>query len=84
MIDTVIADRYRVDEQIGQGSFARVYRGFDLDLKRPVAIKVFNAQFSGDFSQARIRIEHPAEVTFRSVASQPGIHWIAGLPSNVR
>lgn len=32
--------RYRIDSLIGQGGFGLVYKGFDADLDRPVAIKI--------------------------------------------
>ena len=32
--------RYRIERVLGEGAFGRVYRGFDDELKRPVAIKV--------------------------------------------
>ncbi|MGA2257451.1 MAG: serine/threonine-protein kinase, partial [Thermoguttaceae bacterium] len=32
--------RYRIERVLGQGSFGTVYRGYDDELKRPVAIKV--------------------------------------------
>jgi serine/threonine protein kinase len=35
-----IAGRYRLDELIAEGGFARVYRAYDKDLQRTVAIKV--------------------------------------------
>jgi hypothetical protein len=37
---TVLAGRYRLDALIGEGGFGRVWRGFDLQLKRHVAVKL--------------------------------------------
>jgi len=39
MIGTILQDKYRVDGRIGKGGFATVYKGHDLLLNRPVAIK---------------------------------------------
>jgi eukaryotic-like serine/threonine-protein kinase len=35
-----LAGRYRLDDKIGEGGFAQVWRGFDLELCRAVAVKV--------------------------------------------
>lgn len=40
--------KYRVEELIGSGGFAWVYRGFDPELDIPVALKVLKPQFGGD------------------------------------
>lgn len=40
--------KYRVDELVGSGGFAWVYRGFDPELEIPVALKVLKPQFAGD------------------------------------
>ncbi len=40
--------KYRVDELIGSGGFAWVYKGFDPELEIPVALKVLKPQFAGD------------------------------------
>jgi serine/threonine protein kinase len=36
----VLAGRYRLDERIAEGGFAQVWKGFDLELRRAVAVKV--------------------------------------------
>ena len=40
--------KYRVEELVGSGGFAWVYRGFDPELEIPVALKVLKPQFAGD------------------------------------
>ena len=40
LVDTTLADRYRVDGLVAEGGYASVYRAIQLALDRPVAIKV--------------------------------------------
>ncbi|RPJ12744.1 MAG: serine/threonine protein kinase, partial [Actinobacteria bacterium] len=35
----VLADRYELGRVLGEGGMARVYRGVDRQLRRPVAVK---------------------------------------------
>jgi serine/threonine protein kinase len=67
----VIAGRYRVDELIGHGGMAKVYRGYDLTLGREVAIKVLDPDLARDTAfrnrfrleaQAASRMSHPSIV----------------------
>ncbi|TFB16525.1 Stk1 family PASTA domain-containing Ser/Thr kinase [Microbacterium sp. 3H14] len=67
----VIAGRYRVDELIGHGGMAKVYRGYDLTLGREVAIKILDAELARDTTfrtrfrleaQAASRMSHPSIV----------------------
>ncbi|MEO6575288.1 MAG: serine/threonine-protein kinase [Polyangiaceae bacterium] len=44
LVHTIIADRYLVEEVVGEGGFSIVYRATHLVWKRAVAIKVFNAK----------------------------------------
>ena len=44
----VLQDRYRLDERIGQGGYGQVYKAFDLQLHRPVAIKIAHVRTSTD------------------------------------
>ncbi|MFE5757606.1 protein kinase [Streptomyces massasporeus] len=66
----ILAGRYRLDALIGSGGAADVYRGFDLRLRRPVAVKMFRAGTGFDTeeifrSEAEIlaRLQHPGLVT---------------------
>lgn len=67
----VLAGRYRVDELIGHGGMAKVYRGFDLTLGRAVAIKILDPELARDTAfrtrfrleaQAASRMAHPSIV----------------------
>ncbi|MZF85781.1 protein kinase [Streptomyces sp. SID5643] len=66
----MLAGRYRLDGLIGSGGAADVHRGFDLRLRRPVAVKVFRPGSGFDTeeafrSEAEIiaRLQHPGLVT---------------------
>ncbi|MFE9812797.1 serine/threonine-protein kinase [Streptomyces sp. NPDC005548] len=66
----VLSGRYRLDGLLGSGGAADVYRGFDLRLKRSVAIKVFRPDtgFDGGASShgegvVLARLHHPGLVT---------------------
>lgn len=67
----MLSGRYRIDELIGRGGMAGVYRGYDLTLGRVVAIKVLQRDLAGDNTfrtrfrleaQAASRMSHPAIV----------------------
>ncbi|MGW0494662.1 protein kinase domain-containing protein [Streptomyces sp. NPDC003007] len=66
----ILAGRYRLDALIGSGGAADVYRGLDLRLRRPVAVKVFRAGTGFDTEEAfhgeaviLARLQHPGLVT---------------------
>ncbi|MCR2762732.1 Stk1 family PASTA domain-containing Ser/Thr kinase [Microbacterium sp. zg.B48] len=57
----VLSGRYRVDELIGRGGMATVYRGYDLTLGRQVAIKLLNRDLANDNAfRTRFRLEAQA------------------------
>ena len=81
----VLAGRYRVEEELGRGGMARVYRGTDTVLGRPVAIKVLAPQFAEDAdfvgrfrreAQAAARLNHPNLVSVYDTGSDKGTHFI--------
>ncbi len=56
MIDTLLANRYRIQAKVGEGGMAVVYRALDVVLRRVVAIKVLKATIRG---RPRIRRSLP-------------------------
>lgn len=52
MADKVLGGRYRVQDKIGIGGMATVYRGSDEVLGRTVAIKMMLPQYATDSSFA--------------------------------
>lgn len=64
MIGTVLAGRYRIDAQLGEGGMGVVYRGYHLHLKRDFAIKVLHADITRDPDIAR-RFEREAQSAAR-------------------
>ncbi len=71
--------KYRVDELIGSGGFAWVYRGYDTELDVPVALKVLKPQFAGDptfeerfrrEASTAARLRHPNIVKIYSVGRE--------------
>jgi serine/threonine protein kinase len=78
--------RYTIQEEIGRGGMARVYRALDTMLKRTVAIKVLAPQLAVDpeFAQRFEReavtaanLRHPNIVTIYDVGEQNGLRYIA-------
>lgn len=66
----ILAYRYRLDALIGSGGAADVHRGFDLRLRRPVAVKLFRPNTGFDTEEAFLseamilaRLQHPGLVT---------------------
>ncbi|WP_225826375.1 serine/threonine protein kinase [Streptomyces naphthomycinicus] len=75
----VLGGRYRLDAVIGSGGAGDVHRGFDLRLKRPVAVKVFRPGTGGDteagfHNEAVIlaRLRHPGLVTVYDAGRHDG------------
>ena len=77
--------RYEVQGELGRGGMARVYRGNDTVLGRPVAVKVLSAQYTDDANfvtrfrreaQAAARLNHPNLVQVYDTGSDDGVHYI--------
>ena len=77
---------YRLDEQIGRGGMAVVYRAWDSRLERPVAIKVLSPELARDeaFRQRFIResrtaaaVDHPNIIPIFEAGEANGVLFIA-------
>src|SRR6266568_1993964 len=82
---TAMSGRYRIEDLLGQGGMAQVYRGTDTVLGRTVAIKVLGPQYARDDAfvqrfrreaQAAARLNHPGVVSVYDTGSDGGVHYI--------
>ncbi len=53
MVGTIIAKRYEIVSKLGSGGFAVVYRAFDRQIERDVAIKILNLDVLSGNEQSR-------------------------------
>ncbi|MBE3577348.1 MAG: Stk1 family PASTA domain-containing Ser/Thr kinase [Limnochordales bacterium] len=81
----VLAQRYRLEEKIGAGGMAEVYKGIDTLLGRPVAVKILRAQYASDLefvrrfrreARAAASLTHPNVVNVYDVGSEGDTHYI--------
>lgn len=77
--------RYRLDDMIGEGGMAVVYRGYDLLLGRVVAVKVLREQFGADENfllrftreaQSAAKLSHPHIANVYDVGHDGDMHYI--------
>ena len=70
-LDGALLDgRYRVEDRIATGGMSTVYRGLDVRLDRPVALKVMDARYAND-SQFLTRFQREARAVAR--LKDPGL-----------
>ncbi|MFV2119403.1 serine/threonine-protein kinase, partial [Streptomyces sp. Act-28] len=75
----VVAGRYRLDRLLGRGGTAEVYKGLDLRLRRPVAVKIFRPdgddrleEHFTDEGRLLARLRHPGLVTAYDAGREDG------------
>lgn len=81
----LLGGRYRVEQELGRGGMAKVFKGTDEVLGRPVAIKVLAPQLADDQSyvarfrreaQAAARLNHPNLVAVYDTGEDDGVKYI--------
>ncbi|ORT99627.1 Serine/threonine protein kinase PrkC, regulator of stationary phase [Anaerovibrio sp. JC8] len=85
MIERVLARRYEIQEHIGGGGMADVYRAHDKLLDRSVAVKILHAQFANDAefiekfhreAKGAAKLTHQNIVNIYDVGEDEGSHFI--------
>ncbi len=66
-VGQLVASRYRLDEPLGSGAAAEVWRAFDENLQAPVAIKLLDPSFAGSTVAKRFIREARAAAQLRSL-----------------
>ena len=64
LIGRTIADKFRIEAFLGQGSMAVVYKARHLTLKRPIALKIMRVHAATDPKYAK-RFKREANMAFR-------------------
>ena len=86
LIGKIVSRRFRVEEIIGRGGMAIVYRAYDLRTRQTVAFKVLREEYEEDpeyrerFNrEAEVckRLNHPNIVNMIDSGSVGGVHYIA-------
>ncbi len=78
-----LADRYRIDRELGQGGMATVYLAQDLKHDRPVALKVLREELQAALGAERFereirfaaRLQHPHILTVLDSGASGGFFW---------
>lgn len=85
MIQRVLSGRYELEEKIGSGGMAEVYKAHDRLLARPVAIKILHEAYRSDVefierfhreAKAAARLSHPNIVSIFDVGVAGNDHYI--------
>jgi serine/threonine-protein kinase len=79
-LKTALADRYRIERELGRGGMATVYLAEDLKLDRQVAIKVLKPELAAAIGSERFlreikltaRLEHPHILTLHDSGEAEG------------
>jgi serine/threonine protein kinase, bacterial len=70
LVGIMLDGRYRIEAMIATGGMSAVYRGLDMRLDRPVALKVMDSRYAGDH-QFLTRFQREARAVAR--LKDPGL-----------
>ena len=85
MIGKILGERYRLQEKIGEGGMALVYKGTDTLLGRTVAVKILRENLTGDKELVRsfrrealsaANLSHPNIVNVYDVGQENNLYYI--------
>lgn len=85
MLGRILCERYEIEEKIGSGGMAEVYRAHDKLLDRPVAVKILHEAYRSDAefvekfqreAQAAARLSHPNIVNVYDVGMDGIDHFM--------
>ena len=85
MIQRVLSGRYELEEKIGSGGMAEVYKAHDRLLARPVAVKILHEAYRSDMefierfhreAKSAARLSHPNIVSIYDVGVSGNDHFI--------
>jgi eukaryotic-like serine/threonine-protein kinase len=81
-LQAALADRYRLEGQLGRGGMATVYRTHDLRHDRPVALKVFHPELAPALGERFVheirvaaKLSHPHILTVHDSGEAAGLLW---------
>jgi serine/threonine protein kinase/tetratricopeptide (TPR) repeat protein len=82
-LQTGLADRYRIERELGRGGMATVFLAHDLRHKRPVALKVLHPELAHTLGPERFqreietvaRLQHPHILTVHDSGATAGQLW---------
>lgn len=81
----LLGNRYEIEEKIGNGGMATVYKATDIILKRPVAVKILRDEFTTDEefirrfeaeAQSAARLTHSNIVSIYDVGVEGSLYFI--------
>src|SRR5690349_3712761 len=78
-----LAERYRVERELGRGGMATVYLAHDLKHERPVALKVMHPELAASVGPERFlrevrttaRLQHPHILPIHDSGETSGVLW---------
>lgn len=81
-VGDILSDRYRLDGEIGRGGMGIVFRAWDVELERPVAVKVMAADLEAGDAHARLVREAraAAALSHRRVVAVHDVGEHDGMP----